>query len=495
MAFYQDKRDERAALILSRYSPDVVEDIIRLCSRKGGALMGTIYTQEGAGNTPTLRPYAILSDQYVDEDSFSSILLALDMIVIAEIRKPNFSNDRYQAILQNAFGLPRELAEPIAKRIETFDVLGGANPEGRALLTKVADRLKETARRVANYAAGLLQLPWEIDQNQKYDIDFLYEMKLLGDAAKEFNTRAKLMASQAAINSNLGLLQTGDIGDLDAEDAIASQVGDIMGRASLRNLPIGMFGSMFPTMQLGASATQSQAAEVLDQAGVQASHGKVTHDMPKNPIIGKIMNGIASANPATALLAGLVTGSGGQLLKTALTSLRNRAGTGDIDGDIYGEIGDVMGDDAASAWANGDIDGVMSAFGDLAGSDETTGDVDLDRHIEETVAHQFGDIDNARFGPEIGGIFTRLRTNIAKRMAAGRRRRSLKKAGRQMKRNREAQAFYNAKSMGSDDLDDPRMSFQQGFDDQQPLQTMDADYMPGDYEQSDEGVLPDFVPM
>jgi hypothetical protein len=496
MSYYQDKRDERAALVLSRYSPDVVEDIMRLCQRKGGSLLGTIYTQDGAGGNTTLRPYAILSDAYVDEDSFSSILLALDMIVIAEIRKPNFSNDRYQAILQNAFGLPRQLAEPIAKRIETFDVLGGANPEGRALMTKVADRLKETARRVANYAAGLLQLPWEIDQNQKYDIDFLYEMKLLGDAAKEFNVRAKLMTSQAAINSNLGLLQAGDLYG-DPEDSMAGEIGDIMGRASLRNLPMSMFGSMFPTMQLGASATQAQASEVLNQAGVTAENGKVAQVAPKNPMIAKIFKGIATANPAVALLAGLTTGAGGMLLKNAIANARNKnqGATGDIDSEVYGEIGDIMGDDVAQAWMSGDIDTVAEAFGDLLSDDDTTGDPELDSHIEDEIRHQYGDIDNARFGPEIGGLFTRFRTNMAKRRGAGRRRRSIKKTARQRRKNTEAQAFANARASMSNDLDDPNMSFQQGFDDPPPMQQMDADYEPGDYEQSDAGQLPDFYPM
>lgn len=397
---------ERSATILASMSPDMVADIITLVNTRGGNLVNDLFNQNSpsAGGATGNRFLAIASREYISDADFDSVWVGLSTVFLHSLRNPALSNDNYQDVLEKAFSLPPEIAEPMAKRIDTYDILGPKDPSTDALLDKIGRNLFESARRASNWAAGIVGLDWEIDQQQNYDFDFLYEMKLLGDAVNELNSRARLMNAQALISAQMSILQTGDAEDGDSADQL---VGDAMRPFGYRNLPAAIFGASTPAFKLGMKASTVKANQVFDQAGVKHSKGGSTITQAKHPKLAAALRNIVNMKPGKAALIGGIAG----LVPSLIAGIKNAHNTGDPDlyGDASDEIGEVYGPSVANDVRNGDF----SSLGDAILTDHTddyiTGDADID---------MIGDPD-----PEIGGPFRRLRQNIARRRAAKDRRR------------------------------------------------------------------------
>lgn len=476
-------RHNKAAVILASMSPDMVEDIISLVNARGRGILGDIFEAQGtAANSTNVRFLAVFSNSFIAEEDFEDTYLGFATVALSALRKPNYGNDEYQQILSQAYGLPWEIADPLAKKIETYDVLGGAD-KNQSYWTRFTDMLGEGVRRSVNWAANVLQLPWENDQDQKYDIDFLYEMKLLGQVVADLNSRARLMTAQAAINTNMGVLQTGDpmIGDQESADMM---VGDTFKMARLRQLPKAVFGTASPIARMGHAATAAKAKNVLSQAGYHVSKGKLTNTQPKHPAMKHAVDKILNMRPSSALLAGGLLGATPVAIKLIadLAKMRKQGQMGDVDGDAYSTISTAFGDTVADAWLTGDIESVFKHIGDEANEDISTGDPELDAAIEASVMQELaGDIDE--MSPEVGGLFTRWRINAAKKQASRRMRRQYKKAGRQFRKNREMAELTSARNMRRNSyMDMPQMERFQG-----DQGGGEDNYVPSDEMMSDEG--------
>lgn len=416
---YADARANRAALILSTMSPDMVEDIIYLLNSKGGTVVGDIFSAGSPVNAAGIpRPMAVLSRTYIADQDFEAVLTGLTTTFVAQLRKPSNGNDFYEDILKTAFSLPDDIAAQMAKRIETTDII----PEGEGVsgwLRSVGRSITDAGRRFLNWGASLINMDWEIDQDQDYDLDMLYEYKLLGEAVSEMNSRARLMKSQMLIKTSSNMMQFGDPGDGgemgDAE--LASALSPFM----LRSLPPNIMGGASNIWKFGMRSAVANAKAIVDKAGAEIKpSGKVVTasgaDLSKSP---SILGSLAKMTPAGMLSSGV---------KALFAKAKSAAkpGTGDP---LYGEVEHLYGAPIANSLMLGDIEPLTHAIaGDVMGT-YSTGDPDLDSLIDDELEDQLGDADD-----EMGGPLTNLTRNINRRRAAGRKRRAYRERMRAERR-------------------------------------------------------------
>jgi hypothetical protein len=405
---------------------DQIESIVSLVGARGRSVVSDI-----ANVSTSIPKYnAVLSAEYITNiDDAHEVAAGLGTLIISDLRKGGTrSAEDYKGILQTAYSLPEGLAEKLADKIETEDVIGGPDT---GMMESLANGIRSSVEKILNWGSKVLETGWYIDPTQEYDIDFLYEMKLLGGAVEKMNSRIGLMEGQAKLQQGFGLFQTGDVDGLNDGEFLDRSLGNVMGRMQLKNLPPTVMGDVMPLAKLGASITNKEASAAVNTAGAGKA-GKV-----KNSGVKRALDGLLSMNPTKAALLGLATGGAIPIAGMVKDALQARSGrrAGDVDeddmyGEPYGVVADDYGDNAASAWLTGDVQGLMQAIADEADDSSTSGDPDEDEAIEMIAADEAGDIDT-----EIGGLFTRARANIAKKKAARRTRKKYRKTSRQQRRN------------------------------------------------------------
>lgn len=405
---YADARANRAALILSTMSPDMVEDIIYLLNNRSGNVVGDIFSAGSPANAAGIpRPMAILSRAYIADQDFEAVLTGLTTTFVAQLRKPTSGNDFYEGILKDAFSLPDDIAAAMAKKIETTDII----PEGEGVsgwLQSVGRSITDAGRRFLNWGASLINMDWEIDQDQDYDLDMLYEYKLLGEAVAEMNSRARLMKAQMLIKTSSNMMQFGDPGDGgeigDAE--LASALSPFM----LRTLPPNIMGGASNIWKFGMRSSLAKAKAVVDKAGAEIKpSGQVVtstgKDLSKSP---SVLGSLAKMTPAGMMASGI---------RALFAKAKSSQGAGKGD-PLYGEVEHLYGAPIANSLLAGDIEPLTHAIaGDVLG-DYSTGDPDLDALIDDELEDQIGEVE------EMGGPFSNLTRNINRRRAAGRKRRA-----------------------------------------------------------------------
>lgn len=438
----ENGRHNKAAVLLGSMSPDMVEDIISLVSSKGRDLLTDIFASapgpvpKGGGQA---RPLAIFSSDYISEEDFEDVFRGFTTIILSNLRKPSYGQDEYEVILKQAFNLPDSIATTLAKRVETFDPVG-TGQEG--WLNKIYINVAEGIRTAVNWGARVLQLPWENDQSQKYDFDFLFEMKSLGVVVKEMNSRTRLMVGQAMISSSYGVMQMGDVEDGDAEPEVAS----IINNMNRRQLPSKVMGDLRALGSYGNKASLAQCQHLMNQAGMEAQNGDVVMGEPKSGVIASALEGLKNLSPAKALLLGGALGLAPTVIKSLMNALSKKDESGDPNNaGLYSTIANRHGEDVANSWAVGDIDGIFKDSLAMAGDDLTTGDTDFDEQLGDVD----GDIEEgeiAELGDEMGGILKKFRTNVAIKSANRKALRGDKRSSKAMNKYNENQAFVKAKS-------------------------------------------------
>lgn len=430
----------KARLVLGLFSRDMVEDIILLVQNRGNGTVADVFNgPASAYDTP--RPLGVLSREYVADEDVPALLLSFSTLLLSYIRKPRLSNDNYQQILQDAFGLPSQVAEALAKNIETYDPVSSMkteNGEEGIDWEFLGNRIANGVRQFLNWIPKVLQLNWEIDQNQDYDKDFLYEMVKFGEVIAQLNRRARLMTSQVMINQATGLFALGsgdpanaligdsdENGDNEAEAALGAQFRPL----TLRALPTNIAGPFAPVIAASDEANMKALAKSVQSAGYDITKNGLVDNgrRPAHPGLRKAWDSFLAMNPgkigalsfAAGALPGLI-----KLLKGDPT-------------DLYGDIRDEYGDAIADKWRSGDIDGLVGDAIAEAGDDVTTGDPDLDKQIGDAALELYGDTDG---DPEIGGMLTRWRVNRAKRRFKRSHRRTVRRANRRADRA-EARMF------------------------------------------------------
>jgi hypothetical protein len=478
LSYYpENPSHNEAAVLLDMMSAEQITKIVRLVNARGLGIVNEIKGRErftGSG----LSPLAILDSKYVPYDSQESVALGMNTVLLAQLRKPQVSNDHYELILKDAFSLSPEMANAAAKKIETEDILGGTykDPSGKDLpwYSTFAAKIKDAARKTANSLPMMSLMSWEIDQTQEYDLDLLYEWKLLGDVVRDLNERTKLMGAQASINSSMALfrLGTGDVEDGDPSVADA-MVGDAVRTLSARNMPRTVFGGMDNLRRLGRRHQHQLAV------GMSSATGATPSSMgdPSSPGLTGAFSRLMAGSPTKLGILGALLGASPMILSMIKDAASK--GTGDVDyGDIHESIASDYGDVAADAWLHGDVEGFTQEIHNLANSTTSTGDVSLDGDIDRMITEtSMGDVE--RLEPEVGGLFLRARRNAAKRRMRRRQKRARLRAERQR---------FNSVS-GDEGIDDseqeptyapaPRRSSRQSFQ---------SDDQPSYADRDDEGV-------
>jgi hypothetical protein len=440
----ENGRWNRAAIILSCMSSDMVEDILALGSVKGRDVLVDIFGQkpgpvpQGGGGA---RPLAILSNEYVSEADFEDVFRGLMTIILASLRKPSYGKDEYEAILTAAYSLPSDIARKLADRVETYDPVGSGS-EG--WVSKTSINVQEAIRKAVNYLPSILKLPWENDQDQKYDLDFMFEMKSLGVVVEEMNSRARLMVGQAMISSSYGIMTMGDVED---GDVVEGKIANLVQNVNRRQLPSKILGSHRDLANLGMKSSVEQLKHVADQAGYEKVGDSIMEGEPKNNNILAALTSLKDAPPAKALLLG----GGLGLSPMIIAALKGVLGGGSHpteqggpdNAGLYSTIADKYGAEMADAWLTGDVDAMVGEVFNTADDDVTTGDTDMDDEIAAHSMNELGDVDD--YSPEVGGILKKWRTNLNIRRANSKNRRAGNKSMKVRAKNQENETFRRAK--------------------------------------------------
>jgi hypothetical protein len=425
--FFVNPRSNKAAIILASMAPDMVEDIVELVMDRGRRLVNDVSDPDGPP-----KPLAIFSRGYMADSDFPEVYVGYSTVQLASLRTLTSDFDFYEKTLMQAFSLPKPMATAMAKTIETYDVLGGL-PENdkRAWYTKIGQRVQEEIRRSANWAASVLQTGLENDQDQKWDVDYLFELRNLGKGVNELQSRARLMTGQAAIQVNTNLLGNQGMGDIESGDpdfdstvAIGDTFAPLMGEP----VPPSIFGGLRQAAFIGRAASVANAQRLLSHAGL--SQDKTKAQGPTNPVLRNAFDKIVNAKPGKlALLAGgaafapFAVKAASSLIKANRAAKQN----GDVEDQIREDFGDVFAD----ALANGDVESLIEHIGDLAGPIESTGDPNLDQAI---IGDVLGEIVEEGGDPEdsseIGGLIKRMRINAAIRKGTRRKGRSNRRTGK-----------------------------------------------------------------
>jgi len=421
---------DRAAWILSTMSPDMVDDIIALVNYRGNALRGDIF---GVGSIPNetalIRYNSIFSRDYITDEDLPEVMIGVAAAFTSELRKPQFSTDRYSQILQTAFNIPAGMAESMASKIDTQDPISESD-ENEPWYTEMKNSIVEGVRKALNYGASLLQLDWEIDQNQDYDLDFLYEMKLLGRQVSELNSRSRLMSAQALIRTSGSFLQTkGDPSSHSAE----AMIGDALRPFSMRRMPKAFFGGASNVVKLGSQASKINLQRQLSDAGVD-SNLQPTTNTPAAPEKRDALTSIGNMKPGMATLLGAGIG----LTPALINLVRSVLGGGATGDPVANEaIKELYGDVASEGLISGNLEPLIDLLIADSSKSFTTGDPGLDEAIDKEI--------NAEQILGMGGPLQQLRVNMMRRQAAARRRRNVRHSGRMEKRDRYFNERQNAK--------------------------------------------------
>lgn len=446
-SYYSNDNDNRAAVALSFFSPDVVDAIISLVKNEGRNLLPVVFGETSPGGSdsgPSMaRPLAILSKRFIANRDLEDFALGYATVMLSAIRRPKLGHDEYQAILMTAYDVPSSIASAYASRIDTLDPVANANDPA---WVQYGLKVKELARRALNYVPSVLHLPFENDQNQDHDFDILYEIKMLGVIVDELNAKKRLTGAQAMAAGNLSLFLTGDA-SADETDAQLALV-DTLSAISRPKVPSSMLGSMTSLARAGDAANHQAAADMFRAAGYSSDGrgGLETGDSEHEGILKGLLDSVSSMGPGKALLLGAGMGLTPMIIKTIMKGL----GHGDAesesgDPNLYGDIAELYGSPLADAWMVGDIDGVMQEGLRIAADNPTTGDPNEDDlHIGEAEA-AMGDASD--LPPEIGGPFSRFRANMNIRRANRRNRRGRRKQRRIQRRADEAQRLDESRDL------------------------------------------------
>lgn len=449
--FPSNPRHNKAAMILASMSPDMVRDIVNLVNFRGTALVADVSSDEG-----TTRPYAIFSRDYVPDEDFPQVFMGMTTIFTASMKKLTEDFDFYEQVLKDAFYLPSSMASAIAKNIETRDIIGGSKEavDSMGWFSKAGARLMELTREAVNYAPSVLQLPWENDQTQKYDIDFLYEVKLLGQAVDQLNSRANLMKGQAKAAGQLGIFNPnskiyGDVEDNfvgDPVDAYELQFLSALKPEMGFPIPLAIFGGLKKLFQGGKDGNRSKIGQLMEKAGLIKSKA------PVDPHAQEAAQRILSNNPSP-VGAIMSAGDAKSAIAQVIDTLQ-RVNSSTALGDVLHQVADDYGDAAAEAWQNGNVPALMHNVIQQAGDTlATTGDPDLDEAI---IGDVIGDIDaemgdaEGAFDAEMGGLFKRARINRKIRQGNRRSRRNAKREAKQNRKNKEQAELLAAQDYAQD---------------------------------------------
>lgn len=446
--YFSNPRHNKAAWVLATMSPDMVADIVDLVNTRGSAVISDVKADDGPP-----RPLSCLSSAYISDTDFPEVFLGLTTIFVAAIKSIKADSNFYAGVLSQAFSLPSEYAQSIAARIETkdyFSAPSGLDNDAKAKWYKaVIDKMKTETAWYKNLFKGPSDIMQQVQNDQSWDVDFLYEVKLLGDAVSDLQSKARLQRAQISISSDTGYfagagLGMGDVyGDVygDPVDVAEVAIVDTMKPLMGTPLPFAMFGGLGKLAASGLAASRMKLAKLLGAKTVDAA-GNLSHDA--NPVIKQAVSNIA--NPAQSKVAA-VDGINIDLetVKALLQELGRRYGSGQ-GGSNTDQIREQFGDVVAECVENGDLLGAVENIVDMAAEPmPTTGDPHLDEAIiTETLNELDGDPDYDDSEAGMGGLFKKARIKRAIKKGRQKSRKGYKAAAKQSSKDLREQQLRRA---------------------------------------------------
>lgn len=465
--YYANPKYNKAAFILAMMAPDMVEDMIGLVNSRGQALIGDLFNTDDEGPA---RPLAIFSRDYIADQDAPSLALGFSAVVLANFKQIKGDADFYEDVLKSAFSLPSEIAQPMSKRIETYDILGGQTAGQDGWLQRMSRQLQEGIRRGVNIIPRLFGSGEQNDQAQTYDIDFLYEMKLLGQGVDEMMARLRLMRGQANIAKQLGIFNVqgfakGDVyGDVygDTQDVSDVIVSDTLKPLMGGPLPLTILGGLAKLAKAGFSASTEKLKGLADKAGVSPGSTGAS-----DPNLAASFAKISSGDDKS--IVSQIDGQDVSLgqVKKALELIHSARSQG--KGDVYGEVQESYGDVAAQHFADGNLPALLShIIGVAEGPMPTTGDPELDEAIVADVLDDnsiaMGDVEQA-MDAELGGLFTKAKIKHAIKKGKRKQRKNTAFVSKQKSKDKRSAQLAQARQFAAGQLSDEQMNeLHQGVD-------------------------------
>lgn len=431
----------RAMMMLSIFPPDLRDEIVSFCVARGSVASRDVSELEDAADVPAFM--TLFSRQYIDDRDMGELMIGFSTIVLDGLKSKKTGIDSYSTMLQTAYGLPEKVADAMANNIETEDDWSKMDP---TWYNKLSQTIQSATRQSINSVMStgpLSVLSWEMDQDQTYDLDMLYEWKTLGAQVKKLNSRVRLMSAQSMIASQIDLFPRAEAGDVDYGD-VESYIGDLVSKVAAPNLPAQMYGGIAPLVMLHRAANKVKLANVIKASGLGkpkvSSAGIISGS---KPMFGKVLAKLTAGKPGKKGILGFLRKKRMGDIDDELIDLNGASQDqkANILSTLHGQIGDAV----AHAYETGDINPLVREMAELAAVEETTGDVDLDEALiaGDMSEDPYGDVDE--MGEEVGGLFTRMRTNMALRRAARRKARGKRKSTRRQARWDRKQQMIEAK--------------------------------------------------
>lgn len=438
--YYSDAKKNKAALILAAMSADMVRDIVHLSLTEGYSVLDTI-----SDNDAPPRPFAMLSRQYISDSDFPEVFVGVATVMLGQFRTLGLDGDFYKKTLTDAFSMPDNMATAMAQSIETRDIIGGSKTGAKAMgwFERFTARTAEDIRRIANSTANLLGLSWNNDQDQQYDIDCLYELKKLGEAVIELQSRVRLTEGQANLAISMGLfkgykgtqlyqIQGGDVDDdLDpasrAELAVLTHAQPLMGDI----LPAEVFGGLGKFVSKAREFAQNNLKGLIKKD--DSGEGALTAQAYDN-----ISAGVDGPSRTAELVRnGIPVNDLAEFLGKYMRAVPQ---AGDVANHTYARVAADYGPEIADRFIAGDLPGAFSeAIRIASGPLPSTGDTELDDQLTGDV---FNEEDSVDTDPEVGGLFKKLRAKI-----------KLKKARKVLRKKRRFLTRQNRRDASQQQLD------------------------------------------
>jgi len=274
-----NNESNRVLAYLSFFNESQIAEIITAVRSHGTSLIS--HATEFRKDTGNIASLAIMNRDVVSSAEDTQNLAMGVSLIIFHATRLSWSENAYEAIFEDVFGISSEYAQKLALQIDTDDVVHGA-------FSHVVEWFKDAW----NFIVPDFLDSLEMEADPQFDVDFLYEWLQLGAIARQLVKRAKLAtaASYLAINE---------------AHKIASESGD--------PLVLNDFLAESTKFLRPTGYTHAELGGIFDwikKAGKSVGN-----------VLGKVAGG-----PLGQVLGGVIGGPAGAALMTGVGSLLNSGG-------------------------------------------------------------------------------------------------------------------------------------------------------------------------
>jgi len=416
MKYYDNPRHNRAANVLAFTSPGLIQDIADLLSARGTSVAKTVFSRTDLG----ISPLAILDDTYVDDRDVDNLATGLATICVASLRSMTGNAESYAKILSQAFSLPEDWAKKLGARIDESSVSFVPSAADKAGVQSFIDK---TMNKIGNLAGGMKNIKDYLESIS--DVDFLYELSLLGKQVAELTTMQRLMRSKSLIDAAMDVLpSSAHMGDPLAGDGHMVE--------QYANIVQPLQGNILPAKILGGAGKLSLLGQLAGVLGLKKWASSISHSGDSKDGLNVARKAETGPNGSLVSYLAQIGLTSDQLSKVKEIVSGAAAGSIAANGDLTA-IGDIYGDATADFVRNGDLPGAIAHLRSVADaadgdpSEEYPGQGDIiDGQLDQVFAS--GSEDGQNLDAEMGGLFRKSAKKQQKRTARIARRQAQRQA-------------------------------------------------------------------